>query len=333
MNNHFVIKSAPRVSVQGRHKAKDESGALLGQSKSAGAIFTFAILPNVKTGKLSIDLEQKIDNPWYAKNAKDANLPSNWRNSKVYEKPKISTQEYLELKFDKPEGFLDTSIIDLKEERPKITYLQAFRYFLREGENLVDLDTLEGQILFYAAKKSRFIAPTQDQLIDYPDAEFYITSVNESQERKLINQRETRKAMSLLENFLRSSSSETILQMCFVLRLVSNINELNLTSAELILDQYLQDENSRRENLEQFEKFYNLATVPAKRNIFDAHVLLRTLVQHNILRENRGKVIWPAKRNTSLEEIGKTEEQAIQFLLDKDSQQYVAELKAALNEN
>lgn len=321
MSNYFYIKPKPRKSAQGRHLVVHKDGRPASSVKAPGAGTTFSIL-KLRNGLLNTGLTYTVPNPYHRV---PENVPTKWTSYNMDKKERITRQEELEMKYGLNPGEL-TNIPG--RDHKNATYLELFRHYLEDTENRVSLDSLKGEVFYEAARASSLIANSLDEAMTSPYAMFYISKVNENEESKAKRNRLKAKGNAILEELASKYTPTVMRNMAVVLRLINrDINEEGVYNA---LYDYVNDTSKYSINVPVLQDHYNMMTNAKKKKKFEALVLLRDLVNWGVLIEDRGTFYWTTKRGTSLEQIGKTEEVALEFLLDKGNEPYVEELTKEL---
>lgn len=331
---YAIIKPVKQDSVQGRRliittpTGKKETSVSLPKST-----FKFSIRKKLD-GLLNSGLDYYVDNIYKANSAEEANLPSYWKDSNVWEKSRITKQEYLEIKYNLPPDTLTNKPkfkIGMSRKNANTTYLEDFSFLLENTENRIDLSTLRGEIMMEAAKASTLIANSYSEVINMPNAEFYIAEVNEDAKVRAKKQKKHGIAVSHLVEISQKGTVKDLKKMATLLKLVNAADELSEEALYSKISDYLNDSAKGEANIENFEKYYEMYSSKGSKKIFEAEFFIRELVNYMVLSENKGRFFWNSKgQNDSLYELAKTQEVLIQWILDKSNEPYVEDLKSEL---
>lgn len=322
---YVFVKPKPRVSAQGRHNRNNPDGSPVESVKAKGAKFTFSILKK-RDGILNTGLDYYVPNPYKAESAEKANLPLEWKDTDIWSRERITRQEEIEIEHHLSPGTL-THIPSRNRKEP--TYLELFRYTLEDRENRVSLEDLKGKIFYEAAKVSMLIASSKEDAMNSPFAHFYISHVNEDEESKASKNRTLAKANAALEDLQTKHGPTRTRQVAIILKLL----KLDTVPEEAVYNRlfdFINHEKKYRQNISKFNDVVDMLSNKTKKHKFDALFLLRELTNYRVLNEERGAFYWSSKRGTSLGEIGRTEEAALNFLMDKGNEPYVQELTQEL---
>lgn len=323
---YFYVKPIRQVSAQGRHLWSGPDGKPLETTKSRGATTTFSLLRD-RNGLLRSGLDYRVPNDqWKAKSAAEAALPSNWRGTDIWQQDTITRQEQLEVKYNLPPSTL-TNIPN--QNRKKYTYLQVLRIRLEDRENRFSLDTLDGELFFEAAKVSKLIANTLEDVKFSPYAQFYISQVNEDEEIKASKNRIKAKGAAALETLKTKYSGTKLKEVGLILGLGNTLTLSEEAVYNRVYD-YIDDSKHYQQNISTFLDIVEMLGNKSRKPTYDAKLLLKELLITNVVSENKGAFYWNSKRGSSLHEIGLSEQGAIQFLMDKNRDIHINELRQEL---
>lgn len=325
MPQYAYIKPKARRSAQGRRLVIEVNGKREERTKAKGTAFVFQILKK-RDGTLNTGLDYHVPNDWHKKSLDEVQLPSNWSGSDIWKRETITKQEELELKYNQKPGFFT----NVPETDPKkYTYMQTFMYRLEDTENVVDLNTMKGEIFFEAANASPRIANSEEEALYDLNARFFISSVNQAQEKKATMKRMLLKANSRLDELEEKHGVPTMRKVAVILGLVTTQTNSDYILSEL--SDFINDNPKKSaENITKFNEVYKLLSSPAKRRIFNARFLLKDLVNYRVLSERLGAFYWKSREGTSLDCIGKTEATALAFLTDKSNEPHIKDLEKEL---
>lgn len=301
--------------------------------KNGAGAFHFSI-SQTKHGKLNTGLDKMITNPF--KDLPDS-LTSEWRNSKIDEKDKISKQEYFEILMNKPAGFLTSESRQVFDNKigKGLTYLQRlFKSFYET--TVLDLDNPEEELLYYILQQAHpdKCANSLDEIT--PFTRVYISQVNEDDVKVSKRNEVVESATYNLVKIKNEQSETTLRKFATILELIKG--EVSLEKVKNSLSDYIQKRDSKQ--FERIDKFMELAEYlkDAKgMEIFEAKYLLQITIYNRVISDYQGKYIWSAKKGTNLELLGRTYKEALAWLLEIDNRHYreelEEELKAKISDN
>lgn len=326
------VKLVSRPSAQKRQgyitrngvKSNIDLPKAIGQNKSGG--FHFSVSTN-KSGKLNTGLDKMIENPFYGLPDK---LPSEWRNSKIDKKAKISKQEYFEIKMNKPVGFLTSESRPLFENKTGkgLTYLQRFMKSFYET-TVLDLDVPEDELCYQLLLQSHPDKCANSESEITPFSRAFISQVNEDDVKVAKRNDIIEDAIYKLVKLKNEQSESIIRKFAIILEIIKG--DVNLEKIKNALSDYIKTPNSKQ--FEKIEKFNNLADQlkDAKGlEIFEAKFLLQYAINNRVISDYQGKYIWASKKGTNLELLGRSYQEALAWLLDIDNRNYREELEAEL---
>ena len=301
-----------RTSAQGRRRVINARGQQIIATKAPGTSTTFAL--SKKNGVLNTGLEYEVPNPYKGKHISD--------RPHIEKAERITRREELEIKYSLPKDYLTCIPGKSKKE---YTYLQTFNKMLFDQENRIDLETLEGEVFLEAARVSHLIGNNRDDAYNNPYAMFYISEVNEGEERKAAKNMNTMEAQAKLYDLTQNFASSTSYK--FVVHLGLGSGELSPEAITNKLSEFITGEK-KSNNRNKFLDVYSMWKKDKKK--FETIFFLRELVNYGVLSESRGAVYWSAKSGTSLEHLGNSQEAVVLWLQEKANEIYVTELKSAL---
>lgn len=326
------VKLVSRPSAQKRQgyitrngvKSNIDLPKSIGQNKSGG--FHFSISTN-KTGRLNTGLDKMIENPFMGLPDK---LPSEWRNSKIEEKAKISKQEYFEIKMNKPSGYLSSESRPLFDNKTGkgLTYLQRFMKSFYET-TVLDLDSVEDELTYYLLLQAHPDKCANSETELTPFSRVFISQVNEDDVKVAKRNDIVEDAIYKLVKLKNEQSESIIRKFAIILEIVKG--DVNIEKIKNALSDYIKTQNSKQ--FEKIEKFNNLTDQlrDAKgMEIFEAKFLLQYGINNRVISDYQGKYIWSAKKGTNLELLGRSYQEALAWLLDIDNRNYREELEAEL---
>lgn len=337
MSNKVYIRPVARESVQKRNQYRYVDGVQVGTTKAPGGTFTFQIQPNQKNGKLAINLDKVVSNKWYAEKEEDASLPSAWSNTAIWSKKQITRQEELELKYNKKPGFLNTDSFRYDTSKKYLgqnrTYLQLLSKIFTDGINELDLSVMDDELMYEGILESNLFANSLEEISSTPGARFYISYIDEEQD-KLASRREKKlEATSLLNSLIKEHGAK-LYKVAVVLNLVQG--SVNESVVKNKLYDYIEETNFSSIKLEdRIVRFIEVASEAmdkskVQRDKFELSFLAQELINHRVISDFRGRYSWTSKSGSNLEEIGRTRQEYLDWLADDKNKPYVEELKEEL---
>lgn len=330
------IKMVPHKSVQNRKDfIADQNGKKeITKSKSKGtngqSIFRF-VVSHKKSNLLNTGFDKKVENPYYEQEDK---LPSLWRNSNIHTKKEITRQTYFELKLNKQEGSLVSVPKDMFK-KGKVPFIQNFSREFQET-TVLDLDDPMDELTFWLLKQSSAdkCAPSWEERT--PFSRIYISHEYEAEEK-------VAKETDLIENTiarlveLKKEGTESDLKKISVI-LKTTKGEISPIKIKTSLSNYINKKGvDQKERIEIFNKLLDQMQDLKTREIFEARYLLQECINQRIISDYKGKYIWSSKKGSNLELLGKSEQEAINTLIDIDWRNYreelIEELKAKIDDN
>lgn len=295
----------------------------LGKSKgtNGNSIFRFTVSQH-KKGYLNTGLDVKINNPWFNN---EVNLPLSFKDKGIENKEEISKQLYFEIKLKLKEGELTSRISNIFEKDRKITYLQ--KYFKDFTETTVlNLDEPEDELTYWLLQQCHpdKCAPNKDSITSF--SRLYISQVNEDEERKSKKREIVEEAIFNLFSLKKEATESQIKKLAIILKVIKG--ETSSEKIKNALSDFIQTKsNKQEENIKEFNKLYKLLIGNAKdKELFEDKFLLQNAINYRILSDYKGKYIWLSKKGTSLEELGKSYEEALSTISDPDWSAYREEL-------
>lgn len=333
------VRPVPRNSVQGRHLLTNNAGKKLGYTKAKGAATTLTILPNPNTGKLNLPFGQRMENPYFANTEDEIDpiLTNEWVQNGVWKRNQISKQEYFEIKHGRSPGFY---AFDNLGERKSFgrgsksgdeqTYLQRLRRKFIDGRNELNLSIPEDEIWYeYIMHGSSIFARSKAEIIDKPHAKFYISHIDEDQTEKAMKNERLLEAQSKLYSLFTNHPQETWTWIASKLRLIKG--DTPAAQVKNVLTEYVNEEHERdfKRQLEAIEAINMLDTPDGKERLQNIH-FLRLLVNKKVVNDRLDRYTWNSQKGSNREIIGKSENEALEFLMNPENDDYVEKLTAEL---
>jgi len=327
------VKLVSRPSAQKRQgyitrngvKSNIDQPKAIGLNKSGG--FCFAVSMNTKTKKLNTGLDKMVENPFYKL---PDSIPSEWRNSKIEEKEKISKQEYFEIKMNKPAGFLNSDTRKPFEHLPgkNLTYLQDFKKLFYDT-TVLDLDLVEDELTYHLLLQAHpdKCASSEDELT--PFSRIYISKVNEDDIKISKKNDIIEDAIYKVVKLKQEQSESVIRKFATILEIIKG--DLALEKVKNSISDYVKLQNSKQfERIEKFDKLYAQTQDAKGMEIFEGKFLLQYAINNRVISDYQGKYIWASKKGTSLELLGRSYQEALAWIIDIDNRNYREELEDEL---
>lgn len=319
MSKTVFINVVPKASAQKRHEYTHWSGRKMNVTKAKGAGTGFRASVSVRKNALNTGFDKIVDNPWYRESAEEVELPSEWTGSNIWNKKKITLQNYLELKHNQPKGFY-TSVKSpmFPPADYKYTFMQQFQYHLKDGMTILNLNDPKDEIMYYLALASSKIANSKNEITMTTD--FFISHVNESEEEKATKNRLIRKANAKLTDIIDGKSPEVARKVAVILGLIRG--SVSFEKVENSLYNFINGKDEQVININKFNDVVELLDTKVGKERFEALYLLKELVNYRIVTDTREKYTWIQAPSESLRTIGKSQDSTINWLLDPDSTEW-----------
>lgn len=334
------IRPFGHESAQNRNKYNIIDGKRVGTTKAPGGTFSFMIQDDPKSGRLAIDLSYKVPNPWFQK---QENLPSNWYNSNVVNQEEITKQQELEIKYNKPNGYLDNNSFDMFDvdarslKTKQRTYLQTFMHVFVDGKNSLRMDNLHDEILYEAIKSSKLFG------LDYADAlqksnsvRFYISHLEQEAEEKANRNRIKLRTLGNLRDLIETYPGQ-VYNVALVLKLIKG--KVSQELLENSLNDFVESDNdqiysgkNKLQRAKEFNDLFKLVSSKLKEDKlkFNGMVLAQELLNARVIVESVGVYKWYSKRGSSLENFARSYDAYLSFLMDPANLELVDEMKEEL---
>lgn len=323
-----IIKPFPRESAYKIHELRsDTSNKKVNKTKIGRCNDKLRAIPSAKTGKLLTGLDEYVENPFYKS---DKPLPHEFEF--LRDKEKALLQHILEVKHGRPKDFYTSKMWregdGMRDEN--LTFFQKFKMTLNDGSTILNTDNPIDEISYHLAKASPFVALSAKPIDKHskPKAMYYIADENESEKEKFAKRKAYGSAKAKLEHPEFTLSYQKKIAKILDL-VVGDTDSLSDEKIYLMLDGYLSEalvSRHKESNLSKFEEAYDLMLTSDGREMIEAKVLLKDLVNYRILSDNKGTYTWLNKQIV----LGQREAEAIDFLLDPKKQPERDELERQL---
>ncbi len=335
--NTIEIRPYFRESAQARNTFNVIDGKRVGTTKAPGGKFNFFIGDSAKNKRLAIDLGYLVPNPWHQDKA---GLPASWKQSGIDEQEQITKQQELEIKYDKPAGFLTTESFDAFDvdaitlKRKKRTYLQSIMHMFEDQKNTLVLNNLHDEVIYEAIKSSKFFAMSYEEANAKPmSVRFYVSHLEQEAEEKANRNKIRMRTIGNLRDLIEKYPGQTA-KVAKVLKLIKG--KVADEIVENTLYDYIESTENKNysgeNNFQRGTKFNNMFKLATSKKAedkkrFSAMILAQDLLDKRVLTENMGVFTWHSKRGTSLEKPARSYEALLSFLQDPQSHELVEEMK------
>lgn len=328
MSKKVFVYTIPRPTATKVSEIVNHRNVKLNQTKiTRGCKDTRQALLSEKTGKLSTGLAIMVDNPY----KDDKSLPVGFEG--LAGKEKVKLQHIKEIEHGVPfDYYTDEPFNRANPRKKEPTFFQTFKFGINDGMTVFDLGKRDDELAYYVMLASKFFANSKRAWEErkYPDAVYYISEQEESDDLKYEKRQQRDKATALL-SVGKLSDNETQRKLLKILLPKESKGELRAQKVYNLLSSAI-DSNERDFTgltfIERFNKVISLLDHPKGKEEFEARAFLQDLINNWIVSEKNGSFQWKSKDMS----IGATKEKALQFITDPDKQEYydalVDELRA-----
>jgi hypothetical protein len=321
-----IIRSIPRQTATKVSEFTDrKTGKKLNKNKIGKCTDAYRAQYSEKTGKLLTGLTEVVNNPFYKS---EKNVPHEFEYVKT--KEKITLQELLEIKHNKPRGFYTDRAWQPGDgyNEANLTFFQKFKFKLNDGSTILDLSKPLEEVAYYMLKAHPLVAGSnkiEDKILK-PKAEYYVSDKNESIQEKYTKRRQYNDCITKLEDNKFTPSYQR--KVAKVLQLFKgDLSSVTDESIYISIDNFIEEGyKSKPENLTAFEEAYKLTSSAEGRKELEATCLLEDLVSYRIVTDNKGTYVWVSKQLV----LGQRKVEAIDFLLDPKKQPEKDEMERQL---
>ncbi len=340
MKKHTVttmfIDPVQRTSVQGRasYTYVTPSGEAINAGRSfAKDVSKMYNFPSSSDNTSVVTkLKRMVDNPWYGKETSNVNdgLPehyhvgADWMNQveRLVKDPQITKQLELEVRFNKPEGFLTDKKnlhYNLKSRSADVqpNYLETFKAILYDRSNRFDDTTLRSALIMELAKVSKKIAESK-ALVNPSKHDFFISTEDEAVIEKNHKQDIINDAITDLTLLRRNHTGFVRYQIAIVLGLVKGmVSEATLKSA---FNNYIGVVS--KDQMNNIQKFNEIITMleEGRKGLEKLWIkyLLKQAVNVNVMGIKSGHYIWYSKKGIdNLFDLGSNEAKVYKLFYDE----------------
>jgi hypothetical protein len=326
-SGYVFIRSVAAPSAQARHRQVSTDGRTLSdRTKAAGAGTWFTPSISISKNLLNTGFWKNIPNPYKSEKKETVKLPSGWENSEIWKQDQISIQQWLEIKYAHPPGFFSSEKPDIFDRRGKTsTYLQGFRYELKDGITVLDLSRERDHLMYLLGLQSDKIA---NSLKDVNPAihTHYIAEVNEDEKSKSAKVDKLAKAFAYLHK-LSSDYPETVYRKFAIIMDVSKTSTLPTATYKTKLYDYLTERLASDTNANKFIETYELheGSKDQKQRL-DAVYFLKEMLNNHIVHNDKGRYTWVNAPNLEVKDLGVSQEKVIEWLLLPSSAEWRSQM-------
>lgn len=246
----------------------------------------------------------------------------------------LTLQHKMEQKWHLPQDYLHNRPMgkeDVKKGKEQ-SYYQSKYWQFGDGTSVLDLETMDGELGYYVALDSKYIANSQKEYLShkFPYALWYISSQLEDEELKYTRNQLKSKAFAALH----AKEMTDVVKKKFVvlLGIGSSLSDYNSETLHNLLYDYIDGtvftSDSKSSNVNKFLKFYNQVSKPKTKAEFNARYLLQQGVDSRVLIEKQGSFTWLRPDGPMV--LGETSGEAIEFVLNPKKSSVIEELTEAI---
>lgn len=319
MGRKVFIKSIPRdTALKLEDWVNDSSGKRMKKTKVGRTRDTIMALYDPKVGGLKNGLSYK---PW----------TEDGKAMKDEQGHPLTLQQKLEKKWGLPKDYLHNRPWkkgDTTEEE-KLSYFQKKTVKLNDGSTVLDLDNMEDELSYYILLDSKLVANSEAEYLahKWPKATHFIAWENEADEIKFSRTNQKTKAFA----FLHDAAMTPTIKRKFVYLLGITSSNIALTDEQVhnLLYDYIDSTTyTPGSNIEKFEELATLLKDKPGRDQFEARYMLKQSTDLRIVYEKSGTYTWV--RPDGALELGNTQAESVEFILNPKKQALVEELKDAI---
>jgi len=332
----MYIEPLQRTSVQGRaaytYITPGGEAVNAGRSfaKDVGKVHNFPA--NADGTSIVTKLSRMVDNPWYGKEPSNVNdgLPehyhvgADWMNqvTRLVKDHQITKQLELEVRFNKPEGFLTDKKnlhydIRSRNKTAEPNYLETFKAIFYDRTNRFDDTTLRSALIMELARVAKRIAPTKNEA-NPSKHDFYIGVEDQAVVEKNYKQDIINDAITDLTLLRRNHTGFVRYQIAIVLGLVKGmVSEATLKGA---FNNYIT--LNSKDQMNNIEKFNEIITMLAegRKGLEKLWIkyLLKQAVNVNVMGIKSGHYLWYSKKGIdNLFDLGSNETKVYKLIYDE----------------
>lgn len=300
------IYSIPRESAFGMHDwVSDTSGVKLKKNKVGRATDTICCLYSPRVGGLANYISYT---PW---------IENGVQVIDEADKRPLTLQDKMEKKWNKPKGYFTNRAWmkgdSLKDE--DLTYFQRMNWRLNDGCTVFDLNTMEGELGYYAMLASPSVANSEKEWRQHawPKAKYYIALENESEEIKYKRNDVKIKAVRALgSNDLTDVYKRKLVSLLDIANTKSNMTQEQVTNA---LYEYIDKSGFEpNSNIDKFLNTVKMLDTPDGREEFEARFIIKQAVDTRVVTEKQGTYTWLNPSGPL--EIGNNLAETVEFILN-----------------
>lgn len=317
----IFVKSIPRESALGIHEWTGTSGRKLEKTKIGHCDTKIMALESAKIGGLANYISYT---PWIN--------PETGLAYKEGDK-ELTLQDKFEQKYHLPKGFLTNrpyrKQAHLKES--DLTYFQTKVWSLKDGTTVFDLNTMDGELGYYVLLASSLVANSEKEwrAHKWPNAEFYISSISESEDVKHSKNEIRSKAFALLHS--TAFTNEIKRKIVAILDIASARTELSNQQVDNLLFDFVDKSTVvPGSNIDKLNQLNTLLSHAKGKEEFEARFILKRALDCRVVIEKQGTYTY-MKANGPIT-IGDRYEEAVEFLLNpkktKELDEILADIKA-----
>ena len=209
-----------------------------------------------------------------------------------------------------------------------LTYYQNKSWPLNDGTTVLDLNNFDDAMFYYVALDSKFIANSEREWKSHkwPNAQFYISLENESEELQHEKNAKKYKAFAKLDSELLTSPKKK--EIIWILGLASTFTDLKEEQVDNTLYKFIESDSITNNNIDKFNELYNLLAHEKGRVEFAARLLLKKALDSRVVYEKQDTYTWPRSKGPIV--LGEKYSDALEFLLNPKKDSLVLELESEI---
>lgn len=320
----LYVNPVPRISAQGRHKQMFHINTITGEpiptvamqkNKEFGVPSVYCFQKNPLTNKLQTGLNTMIPNPFHGLEpeyvVETYSLSQDWLAplASIVKQEQIKLQTKFEILDNVPigrytdeirSGNLFTSTSNIKPLQEP-SFLETFNLILYDQPNRFTDETPRGRLAIALIKVHNKIAKSKQEM-NTSIHDWYVSEEAEAQIEKT-------KKREVIENAIAAwvglKSNSTPYQVYQLATMLTNSDGKNIVKGKMKdstvkenISDYINDTHHQMENIEKFNKLYDLLQVKEGRQKFYIMYLIQQALNTNVIGIRDGFYVWHSKSGT-----------------------------------
>lgn len=324
MSKLIFIKSIPReTATKISDWVSDSSGVKIKKTKIGRASDRLMALYSDKVGGLA----NYISYNYY-------NDPVTGQPVLNEKKEPMLLQEYLEKKWNKPQGFFSNQAASkhYRGDGSDLGYYYQTSWTLRDGTTVLDMSKMDDELGYYVMLASSKVANSERELKEHkwPKAMWYISIENESNELKYSRNQMMTKAFALLDSsdFTDSLKRKAV----SILGIASSRGAIPNEQVFNFLHEYISSSSfGPGSNIEKLFNITNLLKTKDGKDKFEAMWILKQAQDHRIIWEKQDVWNWIQSNNQTIV-IADRYADAVEFIVNPKKASEVEEIIKQIKE-